>query len=426
MPVSDYLHSLQQYLNELGLLNEAPLLYFALLVSLFALLLTIRGQRRNREQLLVLTDAVKRLSVSSAEQSDAPATTTGSSVEQSTQVKKKPDSLAPSASADVSSGLAKTRNQFFSRLTELFSGRSALDSESFEQLEELLVSSDLGVGTARMLLQRVKERIKTEKELSASDVRELLKNSVREIVRNDGKVEIDPAKRNGQPLVLLVVGVNGVGKTTTIGKLAAQFKKNNAKVLIAACDTFRAAAVQQMQVWGKRVDVPVEAGEEGAKPSTVAYIAAKRAVEEDFDVLIVDTAGRLHTRVNLMNELVSVTKILDREIPGAPHETLLVLDASTGQNALQQAREFNEKTELSGIAVTKLDGTPKGGIVVAIREELGIPIRYIGVGEGVEDLKVFDSDAFVQALFQDGEAGGSASSSVRKVSRKRSRERAVS
>lgn len=420
--MSEHFDSLQQYLHGLGLLSETPLLYFALLVSLFALLLTIRGQRQNKEEIRALTSAVERLS----EQSSAGQVVAGdvsTSATKESDVKKKPDSGQAHGTSDVNSGLAKTRNQFFSRLSELFGGKSALDAASLEKLEELLITSDLGVNTARMLLGRLRERVDADKELSASDVRGLLKESVLEIVRSEDSVAIRPEKRDGKPLVVLVVGVNGVGKTTTIGKLAAQFKAEGANVLIAACDTFRAAAVQQMQVWGKRVDVPVEAGPEGCKPSTVAFTATKRALDENVDVLIVDTAGRLHTRVNLMNELLSVIKVIDREIPGAPHETLLVLDASTGQNALQQAREFHEKTDLSGIAVTKLDGTPKGGIVVAIREELGVPIRYIGVGEGVDDLKVFDSDDFVEALFAEGKSGSSATNGPQKVQRKRPRAR---
>ena len=298
----------------------------------------------------------------------------------------------------VQSGLTKSRNHFFSRLVGIFSKQ--VDDKTLTELEELLISSDVGVSMSAKLVAALKEGDFENPEA----VLAALKENVRTILQNQTSPEIASTPVDGRPRVIVIVGVNGVGKTTTIGKLSEQLKRRGAKVLVGACDTFRAAAVDQMKVWADRVGVDIEEGEPEAKPSTVAYKTIHRALQGGYDVVLVDTAGRLHTKVNLMNELQAVTQIIARELPGAPHETLLVVDASTGQNALQQAREFHAKSALSGVVVTKLDGTPKGGIVIAIRSELGLPIRYIGVGEGVHDLKPFSADEFVEALFARGEA----------------------
>ncbi len=319
----------------------------------------------------------------------------------------------------LSTGLEKTRRQFFSKFRALFRGET-LPAESIEELEELLISSDLGVRTTSELIRRIKGL----PEATEGSVRHELKELITSILKSDVAPEIVPVKREGQPLVIVVVGVNGVGKTTTIGKLAAQFKKQGARVLVGACDTFRAAASEQLGVWAERIGVEVVSGPDGTKPTTVAFQAVHRAKDEGFDVLIVDTAGRLHTRVNLMNELVSVLQLIEREQPGAPHESLLVVDATTGQNALQQAREFHQKAKLTGLVVTKLDGTPKGGIVVAIKDELGIPIRYVGVGESVESLRLFSPVDFVEALFQD-EVSSSDELSFRGQTRRRRRSESV-
>lgn len=313
------------------------------------------------------------------------------------------EEIAPTS---LESGLQKTRTGLFGKLKS-FLASGAVDAELEEGLEELLISSDLGVNTTRMLLEQLRGDAKELKHVDEAALNSQLKQIIKSILSGNEDPEIVPERRDGQPLVIVMVGVNGVGKTTTIAKLGRQFRAKGAKVLFAAGDTFRAAAVEQLKMWGDRVGAEVVAAPEGAKPATVAYQAVHKAQLENFDVVILDTAGRLHTRVNLMNELRSVFQIIDREQPGAPHHTLLVLDASTGQNALQQAREFNSLEELSGIVVTKLDGTPKGGIVVAIKEELGIPIRYIGVGESAADLRPFSAEEFVEALFVEEEVAAS-------------------
>ncbi len=311
----------------------------------------------------------------------------------------------------LSDKLTKSRSSFLSGLRSFFSSGNNLSSfESKEWLttfEELLIESDMGVRTSKKLISSVKENISSlskanspkEESFTADFIESSLKNTIGLILHSDELPEIYPQKVAGLPKVILVVGVNGAGKTTTIGKLAFQYQAQGAKVLIAACDTFRAAAANQLEVWKDRANAEIEKGADGEKPSTVAYRAIHRAHKENFDVLLVDTAGRLHTRANLMKELSGITSIISREQDGAPHETILVVDGSTGQNALQQAREFNEVSKLTGIIITKLDGTSKGGIVVAIKDELDIPIRYIGVGESVADLRPFEPEEFVSALF---------------------------
>ena len=303
------------------------------------------------------------------------------------------------SSHSVSEGLEKTRSAFLSRFKAIFTRGSSDRLKFIGDLEDLLITCDIGVKTSAKLLANFKE---SSGDLSEGAILSSLKDNIFEILTSNSSSEI--SLTNGkQPFVVLVVGVNGVGKTTTIGKLARKFKDAGHKVLLGACDTFRAAATEQLDHWAEQNGVDIVTGPDGAKPSTVAYQSIHRAINENFDVLIVDTAGRLHTKVNLMNEISSLTSLIARELPGAPHETILVVDASTGQNALQQAREFHDKLNLTGIILTKLDGTPKGGIVVAIKDELGIPIRYVGVGEGVGDLQVFSASEFVDALFSNYE-----------------------
>ncbi|MCL4119886.1 UNVERIFIED_CONTAM: hypothetical protein GTU68_059524 [Idotea baltica] len=296
-------------------------------------------------------------------------------------------------------GLQKTRHALFGKLQAILKSSNAVE-DIFTQLEELLISSDMGVKTTRALLAKVKEQTES---LTPENIRISLQAEILDILSSETEPEIVPAKIGDDPLVIAVVGVNGVGKTTTIGKLAWQFGAQGKKVLIAAGDTFRAAAEQQLEIWAERAGASVVRGAENAKPSTVAYEAVHQAKKGGFDVLIVDTAGRLHTRVNLMNELQNILQIISRELPGSPHETILVVDATTGQNALQQAIDFNECAPLSGIVVTKLDGTPKGGIVVAISNELSIPIRYVGIGEQAVDLKLFSAQEFTDALFAEAD-----------------------
>jgi len=305
--------------------------------------------------------------------------------------------------ASIFSGLKKTRDVFFSRLSGILTRGSKVSSQTYEQLEELLITSDLGVKTTQLLLDAVKQKVEAGEIEDADGCKEILKSELLKILERPGNPEIVPAKLDGKPLVILVVGVNGVGKTTTIGKLANRFAATGSRILLGAADTFRAAAAEQIEVWAERAEVEVLRGAENAKPSTVAYEAIHKAQDGGFDVVIIDTAGRLHTRVNLMNELGGVVSLIGREQPGAPHEVLLVVDATTGQNALEQAKEFHQRAKLTGLVVTKLDGTPKGGIVVAICNELGLPVRYVGVGESAADLKAFSAREFVSALFAEGE-----------------------
>ncbi|MDD2941546.1 MAG: signal recognition particle-docking protein FtsY [bacterium] len=305
--------------------------------------------------------------------------------------------------ASLDDRLVKSRKYFFSGLRKVFSSRKSLSAhELFPALEELLISSDCGVKATRDLLSELKSENSID--LSEDGLLAALREKILKVFADSAESssmgkEIASAASAGTPNVVLVVGVNGAGKTTTIGKLAQRLKGQGAVVALAACDTFRAAAPEQLRAWGERAGVKVVSGVEGAKPSTVAYEAVHYAKNEAVDVLFVDTAGRLHNRSNLMNELENVKRIIERECPGAPQEILLVVDGSSGQNALEQARVFHEAVKLSGVIITKLDGTPKGGIVIAICKELGIPVRYIGVGEGAEDLRPFISSAFVDALF---------------------------
>ncbi len=294
-------------------------------------------------------------------------------------------------------GLSKTRDSLVGRIDRLVFGRKEIDADTLEELEEILITADLGVQTTVELIRTLEQRLSRNELKDGAALKEALKEEIlKRIAREAAPLDITTAT----PFVIMVIGVNGVGKTTTIGKLAARYTQEGKKVVLAAGDTFRAAAAEQLQAWGERAGVDVVRHQEGADPSAVVFDGIKAAVARKADILIVDTAGRLHTKVNLMEELKKVRRIMSRELPGAPHETLLVLDAATGQNAISQAKLFKEAAEVTGIALTKLDGTAKGGIVVAICNEFRIPVRYIGVGEGVEDLRDFDPAQFVEALFQ--------------------------
>lgn len=294
-------------------------------------------------------------------------------------------------------GLSKTRDSLVGRIDRLVLGKKEIDADTLEELEEILITADIGVQTTVELIRTLEQRLSRNELNDGAALKEALKEEILKRVARDA-APLDTSAVS--PFVVMVIGVNGVGKTTTIGKLAARYTQEGKKVILAAGDTFRAAAAEQLQAWGERAGVDVIRHKEGADPSAVVFDSVKAAVARKADILIVDTAGRLHTKVNLMEELKKVRRIVGREIPGAPHETLLVLDAATGQNAVSQARLFKEAAEVTGIALTKLDGTAKGGIVVAICNEFRIPVRYIGVGERVEDLRDFDPSQFVEALFQ--------------------------
>ncbi|MDK2849069.1 MAG: fused signal recognition particle receptor [Desulfuromonadales bacterium] len=297
-------------------------------------------------------------------------------------------------------GLAKTQASLVGRIDALLRGRQGVDEELLEELEEILITADLGMKTTQQLIQALEERLDKGQVDDPAALRSALKDEIRQrLEREPSSFDLERAT----PFVIMVVGVNGVGKTTTIGKLAHQFVRQGKKVLVGAGDTFRAAAAEQLEVWGQRAGVEVIRQAAGSDPAAVAFDAIKAAQARKADVLLLDTAGRLHTKVNLMEELKKIRRVLDREMSGAPHETLLVVDATTGQNALVQARLFQEAVSVSALALTKLDGTARGGMLVAIGEELGLPIHYVGIGEGIEDLRPFDADLFVEALFkQDG------------------------
>jgi fused signal recognition particle receptor len=300
---------------------------------------------------------------------------------------------------DLDAGLSKTRDSVFSRITKAVIGKSEVDDEVLDNLEEILLSSDVGVPTTLKIIDRLQKRVARDKFVSTSDLNKLLKDEITELLtENKTTYTLNPAV-NAKPYVIMVVGVNGVGKTTTIGKLAWQFKQQGLKVILGAADTFRAAAVDQLTIWSKRVDVPVISQGMGADPASVAFDTVQAAVAQGADVCIIDTAGRLHNKVNLMNELSKIKRVMQKVLPEAPHEILLVLDASTGQNAVEQARQFTAATEVNALALTKLDGTAKGGVVIGISDQFGVPVKYIGVGEKMDDLQLFDRETFVDSLF---------------------------
>ena len=297
--------------------------------------------------------------------------------------------------AQLKEGLTKTRENFVGKIEEVFTGRKKIDEELYEELEEVLIRSDVGVDTSLELVERLRKEVKKRKISQPSELTQVLQELITELL---GEEETLTLAKQG-PSIILVVGVNGVGKTTTIGKLANWLKKDGKRVIMAAGDTFRAAAIDQLEVWGERSGIEVIKQREGADPAAVVYDAVQAAKSRGIDVVIVDTAGRLHNKVNLMEELRKVKRVIEREIPGAPHEVLLVLDATTGQNALQQAKIFQEVAGVTGIVLTKLDGTAKGGVVLGIRGETRIPVKWIGIGEGIEDLRPFVPKDFAAALF---------------------------
>lgn len=298
-------------------------------------------------------------------------------------------------------GLEKTKDSFFSKLGKALVGKDTVDDEVLDSLEEILVSSDVGVETTLKIIDRIQQRVARDKYMSTAELNRILKEEVIALLSYSDSNIIDfDTPANKKPYVIMVVGVNGVGKTTTIGKLSAQFKKSGKSVILGAADTFRAAAVDQLKLWGQRVGVPVVSKGMNTDPSAVAFDAIKEGVDKNADVVIIDTAGRLHTKINLMNELTKIKRVMQKVIPDAPHEVLLVLDGSTGQNATIQAREFTKATEVTALAITKLDGTAKGGVVIGISDEFKIPVKYIGVGEKVDDLQVFNKTEFVDSLFK--------------------------
>jgi len=302
-------------------------------------------------------------------------------------------------------GLEKTKESVFSKLTRAVAGKSKVDDEVLDNLEEVLITSDVGVDTTLKVIERIEERVARDKYVSTSELNGILREEIASLLAENNTDDNDSWElpSDHKPYVILVVGVNGVGKTTTIAKLAHYYAEQGKKVIIAAGDTFRAAASEQLSIWADRVGVSIVKHKEGADPAAVVFDACASAVAKEADLVIVDTAGRLHTKVNLMEELKKIGRVADKQIPGAPHQTLLVLDGTTGQNAVSQAKLFGEAVPVTGIVVTKLDGTAKGGVVISIKEELGVPVRWIGVGEQMDDLRPFNAKEFANALFDKGE-----------------------
>tara|TARA_B100000963_G_C22500268_1_gene613424 strand:+ start:53 stop:1003 length:951 start_codon:yes stop_codon:yes gene_type:complete len=302
---------------------------------------------------------------------------------------------------NLDKGLEKTKDSFLSKIARAVVGKSRVDEEVLDNLEEILITSDVGVETTLKIIDKIELRVKKDKVLGTDELNTILKEEIagllEESYTNQNPFEVNT--KNGDPYVIMVVGVNGVGKTTTIGKLAHQFKATGSKVVLGASDTFRAAAVDQLIIWSERVGVDIIQQGMGADPASVAYDTVQSAKSQNADVVIIDTAGRLHNKVNLMNELNKIKRVMEKVIPDAPHEILLVLDGSTGQNAFEQAKQFAQTTDINALAVTKLDGTAKGGVIIGISDQMSIPVKYIGVGEKMEDLQLFDRKAFVESLF---------------------------
>ncbi|MBN2485755.1 MAG: signal recognition particle-docking protein FtsY [Bacteroidales bacterium] len=300
-------------------------------------------------------------------------------------------------------GLEKTKESVFKKLSRAVIGKTRVDEEVLDNLEEVLVTSDVGVETTLRIIKRIEKRVSVDKYLNTSELNIILKEEIASLLQeNNQETPSDfSAPLNNKPHVVMVVGVNGVGKTTTIGKLAYHFKKAGKKVMLGAGDTFRAAAIDQLDVWAKRADIPVVKQQMGADPASVAFDTLSSAKSAGSDIVIIDTAGRLHNKAHLMNELSKIKRVMDKVVPGAPHEVLLVLDGSTGQNAFEQAKQFTAATQVSALAITKLDGTAKGGVVIGISDQFKVPVKYIGVGEKIEDLQIFDRHTFVDSLFSE-------------------------
>ncbi|WP_282051166.1 signal recognition particle-docking protein FtsY [Maribacter aquivivus] len=299
-------------------------------------------------------------------------------------------------------GLEKTKTSFFSKLGKAVAGKSKVDDDVLDNLEEVLVSSDVGVDTTLKIIQRIEARVARDKYVGTDELNSILRAEIAGLLSetNDSDTGDIQIPKDKKPYVIMVVGVNGVGKTTTIGKLAYRFKNQGLKVVLGAADTFRAAAIDQLQVWADRVDVPIVKQQMGSDPASVAFDTLSSAVTQDADVVIIDTAGRLHNKVNLMNELTKVKRVMQKVVADTPHEVLLVLDGSTGQNAFEQAKQFTKATEVTALAITKLDGTAKGGVVIGISDQFKIPVKYIGIGEGIEDLQAFNKHEFVDSFFK--------------------------
>ena len=295
-------------------------------------------------------------------------------------------------------GVQKTKQNFFQKLHRAIAARSTVDDDILDAMEEALIASDMGVDTTLKIIDNLEERVRKDKYMSFEELVGLLRDEISQMI-NVGEDTVQPFDFSKKPYVMMVVGVNGVGKTTTIGKLAASLRAQGKKVMIGAADTFRAAAVEQLQIWADRAGVDIVKQAMGSDPASVAYDTVRSAVAKEADVVLIDTAGRLHNRIDLMNELTKIRNVVRKVVPDAPHEVLLVLDASTGQNAFQQAKEFSRATDVTAMAVTKLDGTAKGGVVIGIADQFRIPIKFLGIGEGIEDLKVFDKTEFVNSLF---------------------------
>ncbi|WP_026978201.1 signal recognition particle-docking protein FtsY [Flavobacterium tegetincola] len=315
---------------------------------------------------------------------------------------KKESGLNEQAKETLDKGLEKSKTSFFSKLTKAVAGKSKVDEDVLDNLEEILVASDVGVNTTLKIIKRIEKRVAEDKYVGTDELNQILRDEIAALLSetNNTNSSVFEIPANKKPYVLMVVGVNGVGKTTTIGKLAYQFKKAGYKVVLGAADTFRAAAIDQLQIWADRVGIPMVRQEMGSDPASVAFDTLKSAVAQDADVVIIDTAGRLHNKINLMNELTKVKRVMQKVIDDAPHDVMLVLDGSTGQNAFEQAKQFTAATEVTCLAVTKLDGTAKGGVVIGISDQFQIPVKYIGVGEGIEDLQVFNKIEFVDSFFK--------------------------
>ena len=313
--------------------------------------------------------------------------------------------------AEIGEGLQKTRRGFFERLSRAIGGKSRVSDDILDNIEEALISSDMGVETTLKIVDALQDRVETDKYMNFGELMAMLREEIA-VLMNEGENEGNPSGDalsaafggfSAKPYVMMVVGVNGVGKTTTIGKLAALLQRSGKKVVVGAADTFRAAAVEQLQIWADRSGVDIVRQQMGADPASVAFDAVSKAKAKDADVVIIDTAGRLHNRIDLMNELTKIRNVMRKVVPDAPHEVLLVLDASTGQNAFQQAKQFAAATDITALALTKLDGSARGGVVVGIVDQMKVPVKFVGVGEGVDDLKLFDRKAFIDGLFDDSD-----------------------
>jgi len=315
---------------------------------------------------------------------------------------KKETSLPDEVKESLDKGLEKSKTTFFSKLTKAVAGKTKVDADVLDNLEEILISSDVGVNTTLKIIERIENYVSENKYLGTEELNEILRNEIASLLSetNSGEGTQFEIPTTSKPYVLMVVGVNGVGKTTTIGKLAYQFKKQGFNVVLGAADTFRAAAIDQLQVWADRVGVPLIKQQMGSDPASVAFDTLQSAVSQNADIVIIDTAGRLHNKVNLMAELTKVKRVMQKVVGDAPHDVMLVLDGSTGQNAFEQAKQFTAATEVTSLAVTKLDGTAKGGVVIGISDQFQIPVKYIGVGEGIEDLQVFNKYEFVDSFFK--------------------------